>query len=84
MAQVSRVLVGIVPTLIVAANGNRKAMMIKNDGTASIFLANSDQVTVADGLVLPQGVQLNVEGDTDAYWGICAAGTQQVNIVEIL
>ena len=83
MAVVSRVIVGIVPTLIVAASGNRKAMMIKNDGTGSVYLSNNNQVTVATGLNLPQGVQLNLEGDTDAYWGICSVGTQTVNIVEI-
>jgi len=84
MAQVTKVTVITTATLLTAANGNRKTMMIKNNGAASIFIGNSNQVTTATGLELPQGQQLCVTGDTDAYWGICAAGSQQVDVVEIL
>lgn len=84
MARVNKINVDIVPTLLTAANGNRKALMIKNNGAGSIFLGDTDQISIATGLEIPQGQQLAITGDTDAYWGISAAGIIPVDVVEVL
>jgi len=84
MAEVTKVTVDVTPTQIIPANGMRKSMMIRNNGTASIFVGKDNQVTIVTGLELPQGVQLNVDADTAAYWGIAAVGTQACDVVEVL
>jgi len=86
MARISSVDVGVVPILVVAADGLRRAMMIKNNGIASIFLGSDASVAAApgQGVELPTGQQLSLEGDCDAYWGVCAAGIQQVDVLEVM
>jgi len=85
MSKMSRVVVGVVPIELVASNGNRRALFFRNNGAGSIFIGGNAQVTIATGVEIPMGQQFNSEGgDVDAYWGVCAVGTQQVDVMEIL
>lgn len=84
MAAFTRVTVGVMPTLIAAANGNRRAFFLKNIGANSVFLGDNPSVSVATGFELLALQQISVDGDVDAWWGIVTMGTVDVDVLETL
>ena len=82
-AQKTAVDVGDSATLILAANSNRKGFYIMNYGAAVIFIGNS-AVTTANGLPFYPSDVLTEEDlpVTAAIYGIVAADTEEVRIIE--
>ena len=81
--QPTKVSVGTTPVELVAGNGLRKSLTIINRGSADIYLGNGPTLTIATGIVLRPQENMSADRDPDAYWGVAAAGTQQVDVMEI-
>ena len=81
--QKTAVNVGTSVTLILAQNANRKGFYIMNYGANTIFLGNST-VPVGNGLPFYPGDVLTEEDlpVTAAIYGIVAADTEEVRIIE--
>lgn len=88
MAVFSQVSVTTTPTQIAPVNGNRKALIIVNRGTADLYIgASSAIVAVPDAtnpaIQLRAQEQLNFGADPSEIWGVAVSGTQRVDVVEI-
>lgn len=81
--------VGQTPTLIVAQNAGRKAVVITNLGTNDIYISYGSNIvqgpnlSAAAGQLLPgtKGASISIPS-TSAVWGICPAGTQSVSFLD--
>ena len=67
-------------TLIVAANASRYTVLIKNTGTASVFIGNTG-VAISDGFELEFGESILLYNQ-DAIYGITDATTEDVRYLE--
>ena len=65
-----------------AALTNRRALIVFNNGTITVYLGESG-VTAAGGFPLLPGQSLVLETGTTAIYGITAAGTADVRILEV-
>lgn len=80
------VVVGVAPTLLSAINATRTTVIIRNNGANTVFLGNS-AVTIANGMPLQPGD--TAPGDTfslpatGAVYGVVAAATEEVRVLEI-
>lgn len=86
----TNVSVGVAATLLIAA-GNRKAVIIRNIGTgggSTVYVGGSG-VTTGTGMPLNNGTGSSKMGDvltiegSAAIYGIVAAGTQAVRVLEL-
>jgi hypothetical protein len=84
-----QVSVGSGPTLIVAQNTGRKAVVITNLGTVAIYIsygsnsAAGPNVSVGAGQLLPGvvGASLSIPS-TSAIWGISSGAAQSVSFLD--
>lgn len=67
---------------LVAANADRKSVMIQNVGTIDIYLGLSG-VTTSTGILLAAGAVLEDDKSVDAWYGITASGTGAVRYCEV-
>jgi hypothetical protein len=85
--------VGVAATLLAAANGGRKSVLVRNDGdnvTGITVFVGSSTVTIANGIALQAGATadpglgdaVEIEGSAAVY-AIVAAGTQDVRVMEL-
>ena len=69
---------------LLAANGRRKAYALTNRGTEIVYIGQDSTVAAATGATLRAEETLSAEDDSDAVWGIAAAGSQRVEALETL
>lgn len=84
MAQVTKVNVTTTAVQLIAANGNRKSVTFIHRGTANIFIASTNLVTAITGLTVRPQEAISFSGDPNEFWAIAAAGTQSVEIAEVI
>jgi hypothetical protein len=79
---VQRVSVGTSATMIAdAADADGVNVLLRNKGTASIFVGPSG-VTTATGLEVAADESMSAElGNEESLYGICASGTQTVHVL---
>lgn len=74
-------------TLLVAANANRKSLVIYNLSTTTyIYVGKNVGVTALTGLPLPPGGQFEDGPDPvtpEAWYGITAAGSAETRYIEV-
>lgn len=69
--------------VIVAANGSRKRVHVKNmDGTISVFLGDDATVTSSNGYELKAGQSIDMNEYHGALWAIAASGTPSICTIE--
>ena len=68
-------------TLIKATNTSRKSILIRNNGSASLFIGGNNLVTTSNGLEVPSNQSIHIK-DTDELYGIVATGTLDVRYLE--
>ena len=88
MAVFSQVSVTTTPTRLAPINGNRKAIIFVNRGTADLYLGGSNAITVTPGPTNPAvqfraQEQLNFGADPSEFWAVSTSGTQRVDVIEI-
>ncbi len=67
---------------MLAANLNRKSANIYNPGSVNVYFAQTNAVTTSSGYI-PPGQSLNINDYTGAIFGIVAASTQSVSVMEV-
>jgi hypothetical protein len=74
------------PTLILAANPERKGAIVYNNGSVVVYIGFDASVTTSNGLTVQPGGVLNDSGFEDAYrsniYGVAASGTCDVRYWE--
>lgn len=71
------------PKMIVDVNPHRKALLIYNNGTATVELLSSKDGRYGDGIPIdPQVPYSNEDYCQGAYWIIAESGTQDVRFEE--
>lgn len=79
----TQVTVATTPTLIAAANPNRKFLEINNIGAAAVFIGGSGVATTTGHQILnATKMTLPASITTAAVYGIVAAGTNVVTVLE--
>ena len=79
----SAVSVGTTATpLPASALANRRALIVRNNGTATVYLGSSG-VTTAVGFPLDPGQSLTLEIGTLPVYGRAASGTVEVRVLEV-
>jgi len=68
-------------TLIKATNASRKSIVIRNYGSAALFIGGNNSVTTANGFEVPASQSIYIK-DTDEVYGIVASGTLDVRYLE--
>jgi hypothetical protein len=60
------------------------AVALNNNGSATVYIGDSD-VTTATGFPLAAGasISFNLDGPSDALYGIVASGTVEVRVLEV-
>jgi hypothetical protein len=89
MASFRQVNVGITPIQLAPINGNRKALIFINRGTADLYIGASNAISTVIG---PAAIatqfraqeQLNFGADPDEFWAVATSGTQRVDVIEIV
>lgn len=80
------VTVGNTATLIVAANNNRKGLIVFNNGSANLFIGPDTAVTTANSLPMIPLATFSQSGERDVYrgaiYGIVASSTNDVRYWE--
>lgn len=70
-------------TEVVAANADRKLVIIQNLGPATVYLGEDSSVTSSSGLELVKGGVLTDEHSTDAWYGITDSGTADLRVMVV-
>lgn len=79
----AQVTVATTATLLAAANPNRKFLSISNNGGATVFLGASNVLTTTGHLLLTANtITLDGSITTAAIYGIVAASTNVVSVLE--
>ena len=68
---------------VLASNAARVSATIYNNGSVTVYLGKDGTVTAANGIPLIPGATLNDTSSLDAWFGITAAGTGDLRIVEV-
>lgn len=68
---------------ILAANADRERALIYNNGSVTVYLGKDNTVTTANGFPLLPGASLEDDRTSGAWFGITAAGTGDLRIMEI-
>jgi hypothetical protein len=68
-------------TLIRATNTSRKSILIRNNGSATLFIGGNNAVTDTNGFQILAGQSINIK-DTDEIYGIVSTGTLNVRYLE--
>jgi hypothetical protein len=75
------VTVGLTATLIAAADSLRQSLVVKNNGSNTVYLGGSG-VTVAQGLPLAAGEAFTLSETTAALYGIASVATEVRKLAE--
>lgn len=61
------------------------AIAVNNNGSVTVYLGTSSNVSTADGFPLAAGASISVEFDNarQGLWGIVASGTAEVRTLEL-
>lgn len=70
-----------VATLIKATNASRKSILVRNYGSASLFIGGNNSVTTSNGFEVQANQSIYIK-DTDEIYGIVASGTLDVRYLE--
>lgn len=70
-------------TEVVAANADRKLVIIQNLGAATVYLGEDSSVTTTSGIELVTGAVLTDEHSADAWYGITESGSADLRVVEV-
>ena len=73
--------VGTTATLIKATNSSRKSILIRNNGSATLYIGGNNAVTTSNGHGVIAGQSIYVK-DQDEIYGIVASGTLDVRYLE--
>jgi hypothetical protein len=70
---------------IAVLNGNRKSLMIQNQGTDTVFLGGSDVATsgAGRGYALFAGATFTDDATNTEWWAVANSGTQILHIEEV-
>jgi hypothetical protein len=68
-------------TLIKATNASRKSILVRNYGSASLFIGGNNSVTTGNGFEVQANQSIYIK-DTDEIYGIVASGTLDVRYLE--
>lgn len=79
----SRVNVGTTATLIASTSTTRAAVIVKNNGTANVYLGPTNAVSGSTGYPLYPGETIRLEPWGSAIWAIAVSGTQDVAVMEV-
>jgi hypothetical protein len=73
------------PTLLVAANPNRKTLVIQNQGSVTVFLGDANVGTTgADtGFALFAGTAFVDNASTTAWYAVPASSNANINLLEV-
>lgn len=69
-------------TLIVAINTDRTSVLIRNNGSQTIYIGDSS-VTTTNGYKLNAGQSIYIKGTTAAIYGIVVATTCDLRYLEV-
>lgn len=73
-----------IPTLLIAANGNRASAVIQNlHATTTLYIGNSNTLTAANGIALAPSQGWEDSASTDAWYGLQASGTGDARVFEV-
>jgi|19_taG_2_1085344.scaffolds.fasta_scaffold37955_2 hypothetical protein len=73
--------VGATATLIKATNTSRKSILIRNNGSSTLYIGGNNSVTTSTGYTVTVGQSIYIY-DTDEIYGIVASGTENVRYLE--
>jgi len=68
-------------TLIKATNASRKSILIRNNGSSTLYIGGNNSVTTSNGFEVIAGEEIYIK-DTDEIYGIVASGTLDVRYLE--
>ena len=74
--------VGTTAIRLLTANPKRKAFLIYNNGSATVYLISEQIKTVAEGIPIPAGASYNNETCYGEYWIISESAGQDVRVEE--
>lgn len=77
----NQIIVTNVATLIVAANDNRKSLLVRNQGTTDMYVLNSG-VTTTNGILVKINDVLILDRTTAGLYGIVSSGSTTVGYLE--
>lgn len=78
----SAVSVGTTATLILAANTSRLSVLIRNDGTDTVFVGGDSSVTTSDGMPIRPGESFSDDQYTGDWYGISGTAGQDMRVLE--
>lgn len=71
------------PSVLLIAAGVKDRLRLHNRGTDEVYLGNTSGVTSATGFPLLAGQYLDLDGTSQAWYGICATGeTCTVSVIK--
>jgi len=68
-------------TLIKATNTSRKSILIRNNGSSTLYIGGNNSVTTSNGFEVIAGEEIYIK-DTDEIYGIITSGTLDVRYLE--
>jgi len=69
-------------TEIKAVNTSRKCILLKNNGSVTVYIGEDNTVTTLTGYPLEAGESIYIY-DTEAVYGITASGTGDIRYLEV-
>lgn len=76
--------VGVAAALVLAANGNRRAALLRNVGATDCYLGKDNTVTSANGFLLKATDPPFMDARSiDAWYAITASGTTTLAVIEV-
>ncbi len=78
-----QIVVGVVATLVLSADGSRKSYVVVNNSMANMWLDNNSNVNAATGFLLAAGQQYGADDDPVALWAIGAVGAQALGVATL-
>jgi|TARA_Y100000310_G_scaffold192960_1_gene192910 quinol-cytochrome oxidoreductase complex cytochrome b subunit len=69
-------------TVILAANIRRTSILVKNDGSADIYVGGDSSVTTSNGLIISPGEGVSFPEYYGAIHGIVASGAETASYLE--
>lgn len=78
----SRVVLSTAPSQIVAANANRRVVMLYNIGDSDAYLGKDSSVSILS-FFFPAGSAIQDDSSTDAWWGITETGSADIRVIEV-
>jgi len=70
------------PVQVVKSNPRRKALLLYNNGSATIYLLSAQNKRATDGIPIPTNSAYQNDDCYGPYWAIAASGTQDLRVEE--